>query len=154
MRGTRFATAGSRTCSLMSLPLCPTSADLSASAQTTRHFGSVTRPEVLDQVGHLVRRSVCRLRACHRGGPAGAEVFGKFFDQGGDDGGVELGSGAALELEDRVVGTSWRVVGPVGGHRGVRVGGGHDARVERDLIAGEPVGVAGAVVAFVVVAYR
>jgi hypothetical protein len=73
-------------------------------------------------------------------------------DERGDDARVELRAGAAHELGDRVIVRHGRAVRAVRGHRVVGVAGEDDAAAERDLLAGEPVGVAGAVEALVLVA--
>ncbi len=67
---------------------------------------------------------------------------------------VELAAGAALQLGQRVVERERAPVGPRAGHRLQRVAGGDDPRAERDLVAGEAVGVALAVPALVAGAHE
>ena len=59
----------------------------------------------------------------------------------------------AAELADREGLPGREAIGPVGGHRLEGVGDKDDARLERDLLAGEAVGIAAAVEALVVVAH-
>ena len=72
-------------------------------------------------------------------------------EERGDDLGVELRAGAALDLRDRFLERERRAVEAVGRHRVEGVGDEDDARAERDLLAGEAVGVALAVPALVMV---
>jgi hypothetical protein len=67
---------------------------------------------------------------------------------------VELSSRAALELGARLVERHPLAVRALGGHGTEGVGHGDDARLERDVLAGQPVGVAVAVPALVVVEDR
>jgi hypothetical protein len=90
------------------------------------------------------------------GGVAGrlVDALGDAVEQRLDDARVELGARAAAQL-----GLGRRVaeplaVRPVGDERVVRVAGQDDARGERDVLAGEPVRVAAAVPALVLVADR
>ena len=69
-----------------------------------------------------------------------------------DDCGVETEAGELLESFERVVVAKRWLVAPAGSDGGVGVGGGDDARFEWNSVDAEAVGVAGAVVAFVVVA--
>jgi hypothetical protein len=59
-----------------------------------------------------------------------------------DDGRVELGAGAALELRARRLDGAPLRVRTVGGHRAERVGHADDPCFERDLLAAQPGGVA------------
>ena len=58
---------------------------------------------------------------------------------GVDDGGIELRSGPGLELGQRLLAGHRRPVGPVARHRVERVADGDDARLERDVLAGQPI---------------
>src|SRR5215210_3716018 len=71
--------------------------------------------------------------------------------QRGDDRGVELRSGAALELCDRLLWRNSTAIDALRGHCVVGVGYEDDAGAERDPIARQAVRVAAAVPAFVVV---
>jgi hypothetical protein len=64
---------------------------------------------------------------------------------------VELGAGMAPELPDRHLVAHCPLVGPVVGHRVVRVGDRHDPRAKRDVVAAQPERVAMPGVALVVV---
>ncbi len=65
--------------------------------------------------------------------------------------GVELGAGVTPELADRQLVADRPLVGPVVGHRVVRVGDRHDPGAERDVVAAQPEWVAVPGVAFVMV---
>src|SRR3990172_949351 len=64
---------------------------------------------------------------------------------------IKLLAGAAVQLLERLLQGDDALVGAVGGHRVEGVADEDDARAERDLVAGEAVGVAAAVVVLVVV---
>ena len=68
----------------------------------------------------------------------------------GDHGRVELSSGTALELGERLLLLEPPAVDAVGGHRVVGVDDEDDPRAERDLLGREPIRVPGAVPALVV----
>src|SRR5436305_508822 len=70
-----------------------------------------------------------------------------------DRGRVELRPRVLLEPADRLACGQFLAVRPVGRHRVERVAAEDDARLDRDLLAGELVGVAGAVEVLVTVAY-
>ena len=66
-----------------------------------------------------------------------------------DDCRVELGSGVAFEFGERVGLGSGVLVAALGGHGVKGVADSNDARAERNIRAGEPVGISVAVPAFV-----
>jgi hypothetical protein len=66
--------------------------------------------------------------------------------------GVEVDAAVGLHVGEGAVGRPGRPVGAVGGERVPHVGHGHDAGGQGDLLPGQAVGVAGAVVALVVLA--
>ena len=66
-------------------------------------------------------------------------------DEGADDGGIELRPGAAVQLSSASASRHRRAIRAVGDHGVVGVADGDDAGAERDVVAGEAVGVAGAV---------
>src|SRR5690349_2514465 len=68
---------------------------------------------------------------------------------GRDDLRVEVRARAVAELLDRGLRRPGAAVGAVGGHGAVGVAAGDDAGLDRDLVAGEAVRVAGAVVVLV-----
>src|SRR5664279_5401012 len=74
-------------------------------------------------------------------------------DQGLDDITVELGPGVAAQLVDRVTVARRQSIRTVGGHRLKRIGDLDDARLERNLAAGEAVWVTGSVDALMVVSH-
>src|ERR671931_773316 len=67
-----------------------------------------------------------------------------------DDVGRELRPASAPNLLGRLVPAERALVGPIGRHRVPRVGEPDDVRLERHRLAGEPVGIAAAVPALVV----
>ena len=119
--------------------------------QRRHHAAAFPRVDAADSP-HRAARWRGRAASAARGSreAVGSGVEGLF--EGVDDGGVEAFAGGVVEVcECAVVVECW-LVGAAGGDRGVGVAGGDDAGFERDLVAGEAVGVAGAVVVFVVVA--
>ena len=72
-------------------------------------------------------------------------------EEGGDTVGVEVTARTSFELVPRIVFGKRAAVRPVLAHRPVCVADGHDPGAERDRPASEPVGIAGAVPALVVV---
>ena len=86
------------------------------------------------------------------GGRLGSHRLGDLDDleaERVDDRGVELLAGAAAQLGQRVFDRVRGAVDAVGHHRVEGVADGDDAGAERDVLAGEAVGVAGAVPALV-----
>ncbi len=75
-------------------------------------------------------------------------------DEGVHDRGVVVRARRAAQLGEGLGALAAALVDAVGRDRGVRVGDGHDAGLERDLVGGEAVRVAGPVPALVVVAHR
>ncbi len=73
--------------------------------------------------------------------------------EGRNQGGVELRAAAALKLSEALAVAQRRAVGTLAGHRVIAVDDAHRAGDERDLLAGEAVGVAATVEALVVVAH-
>src|ERR1035437_6749800 len=71
----------------------------------------------------------------------------EFDEKRVDDAWVELAASTAAGLRARVRSAYSRRIGPTGDHCVERVAGEHDPRGQRDLLAAEPVGVAGTVVA-------
>src|SRR3954469_3831967 len=82
---------------------------------------------------------------------SGRERRRELFGESAHDGRVELRVRALLELQERLLLGEPAAVRALGGHRVVRVGDADDASAERDLLAGQPVRIAGAVPALVVV---
>ena len=82
------------------------------------------------------------------GRAAGAGVL-EHRPRGGDDTAVKLRSGVLLELCDRGLARDRVVIGAVARHRVERVADRDDPRSERDRLAGEAVGIPGAVDALV-----
>src|SRR4029077_14117985 len=64
---------------------------------------------------------------------------------------VELAAGALAEPAHRLAMAETVAIGPIAGHRVIRVADEDDARLERDVLAGDAVGVALAVPALVAV---
>ena len=77
------------------------------------------------------------------------EWYRRCGEEGVDDSGRELGAGVAAQLGKRVGLRHRGLVAAIAGHRRVRVADEHDLGAERDLVAGELVGIAGAVPALV-----
>src|SRR5690606_7582420 len=67
------------------------------------------------------------------------------IDEGVDDARVELGAGAAAQLDDRLGARASGAIRALGDERVVRLRHAQDAALERDLLAGEARGVTGAV---------
>src|SRR5208282_3199920 len=74
------------------------------------------------------------------------------FYEGTDDFRVELVCSAAFEFGEGFFGVASFLVGALGGDGVVGIGDGDDARAQGDLVAGEAIGIAGAIVKFVMVA--
>ena len=88
------------------------------------------------------------------GGPAAGAVatLGHQGQEGVKAARVEVAAPVGLHVGQGPVGRPGRPVGAVGGERVPHVGHGHDPRGQRDLLPGDPVGVAAPVVALVVLA--
>src|ERR687887_498332 len=126
---------------------------LASTAETSERAGGIRSSRSPSSSGSLgyERRSLCDgLR--HR--VAEDRLERKDPLERGDGARAELGAGGAAKLLDRLVRRPRRAIDARRQHRVERVGDVDDARAERDLLALDPVRVAGAVPALVVVADR